>query len=486
MKFSTRLVLTLSVTTGLTVSAAFVAASMAVEQSELRQLDEALRSEAREEALEVANAGGAKLQISDRGGPAADDVGRLTKYAVIYDKDGHVLDSTGTFSKGIPSFEAVRHPMGVAFDSGYGSERLRAIFVAVPNHPNLELLLAAPQADLEKDTDFLRRVMALAALLSIGLTVLVTWRVVRHLTKGHEAIGRTARAVAEGNLGARTAMTTGDDEVKQLAHDIDEMIARLALLVQSQKRFAADAAHELRSPLTALYGELQLALRRSRSAEEYRTSIEEALASARRLKMVAEDLLALTQLGADRETPRTAVELDDIVRRAATTVRADLERRSIDLAVDTQGLLVLGRAMDLERLVRNLLDNAARHAKDGGRIEVSATEAREGTDFVVLSVLDDGPGVPPAERERIFDPFYRTPDARARAEGSGLGLAIVREIAREHGGDIEVDEGPGQRGALFRTRLRSASAPPTITSAEASEAASGPPSAPPAPAHPDP
>ena len=483
MKFSTRLVLTLSVTTGLTVSSAFVAASMAVEQSELRQLDEALRSEAREEALEVSNAGGAKLQISDRGGPAADDVGRLTKYAVIYDDEGHVLDSTGTFSRGIPSFESVKHPTGVAFDTTYGGDRMRAIFVSVPNHPDLELLLAAPQADLEKDTDFLRRVMALAVLLSIGFTVLVTWRIVRHLTKGHEAIGRTARAVAEGDLGARTAMTTGDDEVKQLAHDIDEMIARLALLVQSQKRFAADAAHELRSPLTALYGELQLALRRSRSADEYKTSIEEALASARRLKMVAEDLLALTQLGADRETPRAAAELDEIVRRAATTVRADIERRSIELAIDTRGLAVLGRPMDLERLARNLLDNATRHAKDGGRIEVSAFD-EDG--FVVLSVLDDGPGVPVAERERIFDPFYRTPDARARAEGSGLGLAIVREIAREHGGDVEVDEGPDGRGALFRTRLRSATAPSGITSAAASEGASGQASVPKAPAHPGP
>lgn len=482
MKFRTRLVLTLSLTTALTVSSAFVAASIIVEHSELRQLDEALRSEAREEALEVASSREATLHISDRGGPAADDVGRLTKYAAIYDDDGHVLDATPTFTRGVPALDSVRHPTGMTFDTQYGSEQLRAVFVMIPNHPDAELLLAAPKTDLEKDAVFLRQVMLIAALLSIAWTVLVTWRVVRHLTRGHEAIGRTARAVADGDLAARTAMTTGDDEVKQLAHDIDEMVARLALLVESQQRFAADAAHELRSPLTALYGELQLALRRSRSAEEYRTSIDEALASARRLKTLAEDLLALAQLGAARDTPRGSVELETVAERAASSVRAELDRRGIALVVDTGGHSVVGRALDLERLIRNLLDNAVRHARAAGRIEVFAERI---DDDVILSVLDDGPGVPLAERERIFDPFYRTADARAHAEGSGLGLAIVREVAREHGGDVEVREGPDGRGALFRARLRAV----TVTSAGSSAPpASRPasPASPAAPAHPDP
>ncbi|NVL83830.1 histidine kinase dimerization/phospho-acceptor domain-containing protein, partial [Escherichia coli] len=119
---------------------------------------------------------------------------------------------------------------------------------------------------------------------SIGLTVLVTWRVVRRLTRGHEAIAETARRVAAGDLGARTALRSGDEEVVQLAHDVDEMVRRLEILVEGQQRFIAHAAHELRSPLTALYGELQLAVRRSRSADEYRATIEEALDSARRLK----------------------------------------------------------------------------------------------------------------------------------------------------------------------------------------------------------
>ncbi|MBS2019203.1 MAG: hypothetical protein JST00_40435 [Deltaproteobacteria bacterium] len=480
MKFSTRLVVTLSATIALTMSSAFVATSIVVESSELRQLDEALRSEAREEALEVSNAGGTALQISDRGGPAADDVGRLTKYAVVYDDDGRVLSSTPTFTKGIPLLDDVRHPTSAPFDTAYGGERLRAVLVSIPGHPDHQLLLAAPKADMEKDTEFLRRAMFVAALLSIGLTIVVTWRVVRHLTRGHEAIGRTARAVAGGDLGARTAMATGDDEVTQLAHDIDEMVARLALLVESQQRFAADAAHELRSPLTALYGELQLALRRSRSADEYRTSIEEALASAKRLKVLAEDLLALAQVGAARVPPDACVDLDDVARRAASWVRPEAERKGVEIAIDTKGLAVRGRAMDIERLLRNLLDNAVRHARDEGRVDLFA---EQDGDEIVIGVLDDGPGVAPAERERVFDPFYRSDDARARAEGSGLGLAIAREITREHGGDIEVRSGPSGRGALFRARLSSWAAPASVTSAAAC-----PPGAParPAPACPDP
>lgn len=459
MKFRTRLVLTLSTTTALVVSAAFGTASYVVEHSELRQLDEALKAEAREEAREVALAHGTGLHISDRGGPAADDVGRLTKYAAIYtSEDGHVVDATTTFTHGTPSFERIRHPLGETFDTEYDREHLRAVFVAIPNRPGTHLLLAAPKTDMEKDTDFLRRVLFSAALLSIALTVLVTWRVVRHLLRGHEAIGRTAREVAGGNLDARTAMTTGDDEVKQLARDVDEMVQRLALLVESQQRFVAHAAHELRSPLTSLYGELQLALRKSRTSEEYRTSIEDALDSARRLKTLAEDLLALAKIGASRETPRTHVALGDVARNAASWVRPELEKRRIELKIDTHDHSVVGRAMDIERLLRNLLDNAVRHAPEGGHIEVGAESAG---DEIIVSVVDDGPGVPEGDRERVFDPFYRSASTRARDEGSGLGLAIVREIAREHGGDVEIGEAPGGRGALFRARLPASMAAPT-------------------------
>lgn len=453
MKFRTRLVLTLSAATAFTVTAAFGAVAYVVAHSEERQLDEALRSEARQEAAEVSAAKDRRLHISDRGGPAADDVGRLTKYAAIYASDGHVVDRTQTFARRVPELPVVRHPNGVPFDVIYEKDELRAVLTPIPGAQGEMLLLAAPRADLEKDMRFLRRVMLVAALLSIGFTMLVTWRVVRRLTRGHEAIATTARRVAAGDLHARVGLDDGDEEVVQLAHDVDEMVRRLATLVESQQRFVAHAAHELRSPLTALYGELQLALRRSRSADEYRTAIEEALDSARRLKALAEDLLALARIGSVHESPHTPVALDEVAKNAAIWVSREAARRNVELTIDADGSTVLGRAFDLERLLRNLLDNAVRHCADGGHVRLEA--ASQG-DTVHLTVVDDGPGIPLEDRERVFEPFFRAAAELRRDEGSGLGLAIVREIARGHGGDVSVEEGPDGKGARFRATLPAA------------------------------
>jgi len=452
MKFRTRLVLTLSFAVTVTVTAAFGTASYVVEGSEERQLDEALLSEAHLEAGEVA--GQTKnFHVNNRGGPEADDIGRLKKFAVIYEDDGHVVDITSTFANGAPSLGELTHQPGTAFDFWYGQEHLRGVFVHIPQHAGQMLLLAAPRSDMERDNDFLRRVMLVAALLSIAFTVLVTWRVVRRLTRGHEAIGDVARRVADGDLTARTLLRSGDDEVVQLAQDVDEMVRRLEILVEGQQRFIAHAAHELRSPLTSLYGELQLALRRARSAEEYRTSIEEALDSAKRLKALAEDLLALARIGAEREASHTPVALDEVAKHAVSWVAGEAARRNVELAVEADHSVVLGHAIDLERLLRNLLDNAIRHCPDGGHVWVTA---KSDGDTVVLSVVDDGPGISPEDRARVFDPFFRADAERRRDDGSGLGLAIVREIARVHGGDISVEAGPDGKGALFRARLPAA------------------------------
>lgn len=454
MKFRTRLVLTLSTATAMTLAIAFTSASYVVEKSEERQLDEALRAEAREEAAEIAAASEEKLYISDRGGPRADDVGRLTKYALLFDEQGRVLDRTPTFSGDVPSFAELAHPRNVAFDLRYRGEDLRGILVRIPGRPDHRLFLAASLADLEKDTSFLHRVMLLAAVFSVGCTIFIIWRVVRQLTRGHEAIAEAARRVAAGDLSARVALRRGDDEVVQLARDVDEMVHRLALLVEGQRRFVAHAAHELRSPLTALYGELQLALRRSRSADEYRTAIEASLDAARRLTRLADDLLALARLGADRKPETAPVRLEDVAEGALAWVNHEAERRGVRFAVETDDATVLGNALDLERMLRNLLDNAVRHSPEGGTVRLSAKS--EG-DTVFVTVADDGEGIAEEDRERVFEPFFRAAEERRRDEGSGLGLAIVREIARFHGGDVAFDPGDGGEGARFRAKLPAAS-----------------------------
>lgn len=443
MRFRTRLIVAMSFALGATLSVSFTTVSLVVERSEERQLDEALRAEAHEEVIEITKRDPFELRISDRTGPEADDFGRLPKFAALY-ANGRIVDRTPTL-RGDPALDPKAHGAGVPFDLVVDGEHVRAVFAHVPNHPGVVVLMGATRADLEKDVRFLREVMFVAALASIVFAILVSYSIARGLTRDHAAIAAAARRVGLGQLDTRVALRTGDDETAQLASDIDRMIERLETLVGSQQRFVAHAAHELRSPLTALYGELQLALRRERSAEEYREAIQQALDSTRRLVALAEDLLALARLGAEDSSGREEVDARDVVERAIGWVRGSADPREIRFAVEGAAAPVYGRRIDLERMVRNLLENAVRHSPHGGTVRV-AVRAHDGV--VDIEVSDDGPGVPESDRPRIFEPFFRSGDARTDTSGSGLGLPIAREVARAHGGDVALAEDRA-KGAVF-------------------------------------
>jgi two-component system heavy metal sensor histidine kinase CusS len=314
-------------------------------------------------------------------------------------------------------------------------------------------MMATPRAELEKDARFLREVMTVAALVSILFAILVSYSIARGLTRDHAAIVQTARRVAKGELEARVSLKTGDDDTAQLAEDIDRMIERLEVLVGSQQRFVAHAAHELRSPLTALYGELQLALRRERSPEEYRDAIGHAIVSAKRLITLAEDLLALARLGADANDTAREERIDarEIVDSAIKWARGNASARNVTFEVAGDSAPIIGRRIDLERMVRNLVDNAVRHGPEGSVVRI---ELRRRENVVDIQVIDAGPGVPETDRERIFEPFFRSDGARSEESGSGLGLSIAREIARKHGGDVilavsdKEEEEKGEKGKV--------------------------------------
>ena len=322
----------------------------------------------------------------------------------------------------------------------------------IPRSSESVLLLAASREDLEKDTTFLWKVMVMSAVLSIGGIVTSSWWIVRRLTRGHTKITETARRIASGDLKARVALGSGDDEVVQLARDIDDMVERLNLVIEGQNRFIAYAAHELRTPLTVLYGELQLALRRSRSAEDYRAMIAESLEAVRRLNRLVEDLLYLARLSVKKGDgdEMARLRLGEIVDNAVFWIESSVEEREIGLDIEFDADIVVGSAMAVERSLRNLLENAVRHSPRGGRVVV---RARMYGDELEIRVRDHGPGIEPADRARVFEPFFRAADERTEP-GSGLGLAIVREIARAHGGDAFVEDAPEGSGVVFGVRLR--------------------------------
>ncbi len=451
MSLRARYVVAISAITLLTLGGAFVAVSSSVNASQQRQLDLALAHEAREEAAEAATLGGDELAISDRPGPAANDVGPLTKYGVIYGPSGEILAQTPSWHGSPPPRAELPTAGGSPFDLWADAEHLRGTHVAIPAHPGTTMLLAAPRSDLDGDERFLLRAMGsvfgLALLWSVLVAVAVVWR----LTRDHRTIAAVARRVAAGDYEARIRLRGGDREVMQLAQDVDAMIDHLGVLIGLQQRFIANAAHELRSPLTTLYGELSHALRRSRDPAEYERAIREALDSTQRLRRLTEDLLAVARVSAGPgEAPVTSVDLQALTQEAVALVLAEAAARRVEFVQTGARAVVPGRGEDLLRLLRNLLENAVRHSPDGGviRIECEVQGA-----WTVLRVCDEGPGVAEADRERIFEAFYRGSSERADNDfGTGLGLTIAREIAGSHGGELELQrrEGPG---ACFELRL---------------------------------
>ncbi|HEX9103293.1 MAG TPA: HAMP domain-containing protein, partial [Polyangia bacterium] len=257
MRFRTRLIGAVTGVTIVTLGGAFAIVSYLVNTDQQQQLDRALRKEAREEASESERGGdGKRLLISDGPGPFANDIGPLTKYGAIFSPGGAVLSETETFHGHVPPFDLLQHPPDECFDFWFHREHLRAVMTPVPHHPGNLLMLAAPRLDLDSDSAFLHRAMLLVLVLAVAWAALVATWVVRRLTRGHAAVTQVARQVAEGDLSARVSPDSSDPEMTQLAQDVNQMIDRLSRLLRSQEEFVTHAAHELRSPMTTLYGEL--------------------------------------------------------------------------------------------------------------------------------------------------------------------------------------------------------------------------------------
>jgi signal transduction histidine kinase len=282
----------------------------------------------------------------------------------------------------------------------------------------------------------------LAELLAVGLPLLLavvavtTWVVVGRALAPVEAIRTEVDAISAAALHRRVPDPPADDEIGRLARTMNRMLARLDQAQTRQRRLISDASHELRSPVAAIRQHAEVAL-----AHPGRTTAGElaatVLAEDLRLQRLTEDLLLLTR--ADEHTlalRRRPVDLDDLVFDEARRLR-DATGLRVDTTAVSAGR-VHGDPAALRRLVRNLADNAARHA--GGRLAFSLAE-RDG--LVLLEVDDDGPGIPEADRQRVFERFVRLDGARARDDGgSGLGLAIVAELVAAHGGTVAIASSP--------------------------------------------
>lgn len=450
MSFRARLIIAFVAMTTLTLGVSFAIVYIAVHRSEIAQLDTALIAEAREEAMEIAELGGKRLVIGEGPGPIVDDIGPLTKYAALYNEDGIVLDTTDSFEGAPPALDEMARsnyrPFNLRFD-----EELRGVLAPIAGTDST-LLLAAPRAHLEQDSRFLWR--TLLSMLVVGVLAsfgLASW-VIRRLTVEHQAIAGIVRSVASGDLEKRVPIARSSGELGQLGRDINEMIDRLRLLLDTQRRFIAHASHELRSPLSLLSGEISLALRRPRSAEEYKEALAAAEDSARELRELAEELLDLARFGSNALPRDESIALGELVESALRSPQGLHPGRIIDIELDDPERLVRGHPGALRRMLENLFSNALAHSPSGGSLIIRAGAVDDQIEFLIA---DSGSGVREEDRERIFEPFYRGSIERAgQREGTGLGLAIAKDIARSHRGEIELmDENKLSKGALFRVTL---------------------------------
>ncbi|MET7656135.1 MULTISPECIES: HAMP domain-containing sensor histidine kinase [unclassified Streptomyces] len=280
-------------------------------------------------------------------------------------------------------------------------------------------------------------VMLIGFPLLLAVVAGVTWLVTRRALRPVEGIRRELAAItAAADLTRRVPEPDTHDEVARLALTTNETLAALETSVERQRRFVADASHELRSPIASLRTQLEVGV-----AHPGLLDVAGAVEDTVRLQRLAADLLLLARLDAG-EGPVSGARVD-----LAALVREEAAGRP-DVAVDAESVEVAGSRGQLGRVLANLLDNARRHARSA----VTVTVRRAG-ERAVVEVADDGDGVPEADRERIFERFVRLDDARGRDDGgAGLGLAIARDVAVRHGGTLTVRETPAG-GALFELRL---------------------------------
>ncbi|MFZ3596986.1 sensor histidine kinase [Streptomyces sp. BH104] len=270
-----------------------------------------------------------------------------------------------------------------------------------------------------------------------GVTYLVTRRALRPV-EGIRA--EMAAITASQDLGRRVPEPDTHDEVARLAGTTNETLAALESSVERQRRFVADASHELRSPIASLRTQLEVG-----AAHPELLDVDGAVEDTVRLQELAADLLLLARLDAGEKPGGAGVDLAALVREELSQRTGDRVPVAVDVTAVPQ---VSGSRGQLARVLGNLVDNAQRHARAGVRVAVRAEDGR-----VVLRVRDDGQGVPEDERERIFERFVRLDDARTRdGGGAGLGLAIARDVAERHGGSLTVRSAP-EGGALFELEL---------------------------------
>jgi two-component system OmpR family sensor kinase len=397
--------------------------------------------------------------LASREGPTAE----LTRYAQLWTREGQPL----VRSRNLPAdlqLPTAALRTGQAGEVGWATDDWRGRSIRSVVYP-LRLVGAAHGVHILQvaaPTAPIRDTLSRFAVLAVAVTILATaaayalgWGLAGVALRPTQEITAQAEAIEAGTLSERITAHADVDEFRRLVNVLNGMLNRLDGAFQGQRRFTADASHELRGPLNVLRGEIEVALKRDRSPAEYREALERCREEVLQLAQLATDLLVLARSDAGLLLEqRVDVELQALARRVAERYRAFASQRKIRIEVSGSGAEIIGDPTVLERVVANLIDNAVKYSPDHAVVQV---EVQEGDGDVQLIVRDRGPGVPAEQVPHLFTRFFRGDPARRRAEGSGLGLAIAKVGAEAHGG--ELDYVGDSKGAVFRLTLPAAALP---------------------------
>jgi signal transduction histidine kinase len=377
------------------------------------------------------------------------------RFAQLIDSSGRVIAFSDNLARSGPVVNLdIGRPTYITLDrlSGVEDDSFRVIAVPIENGSNSYVLAVGENVDDLRDAE---RWLWLTLLFSVPVTAAVLgaviWWLVGRTLRPVEAIRAQVADIGMTELNRRVPEPETNDEVSRLARTMNEMLDRLERSAGRQQRFVADASHELRSPLTRIRAELEVEL--ARPDGHLRAAGESTLEEINALHLLIEDLLFLARSDSSAPPRRTrSVDLDEVV---ASEVR--YARNQTSVAIDmsrVSGAMVTGDESQLSRLVRNLLDNAVRHANSTVSIVLLEREQ-----LVALRISDDGPGIAPKDRNRVFERFTRLDESRAGdTGGSGLGLAICHEIVRAHGGETRI-EASATGGACVVVELPTGSEP---------------------------
>ncbi|MFE3716555.1 sensor histidine kinase [Streptomyces cyaneofuscatus] len=333
-------------------------------------------------------------------------------------------------------------------DGKQADYRFAAVEATTPAGLTLTVHAGAPLAAEQEAVNTVRGAMLTGLPLLLAVVAGVTWLVTRRALRPVEGIRREMAAItASEDLARRVPEPDSRDEIAALARTTNETLTVLEASVERQRRFVADASHELRSPIASLRTQLEVA-----EAHPELLDLPGAVADTVRLQVLAADLLLLARLDAGEKPGAARLEVGALVREEVSQRTGDRIPVTVEVAEDAS-YEVNGSRGQLVRVIGNLLDNAQRHAAHRITVQVAADGGG-----VRVEVRDDGAGVPEDERERIFERFVRLDDARSRDDGgAGLGLAIARDVATRHGGTLTVHRAP-EGGAAFRLWLPYAAA----------------------------